>query len=185
MRQCMKFFTIILLSLISFHFSHAQVSEERAYEKGDFMLSLGVGALDHVDWPNLNTVIPFVINADYGLHPYVSLGGYVGYTSFKPKWDDDKFTQLSLGVRCSFHFWQMIDEKTDANIPADKLDLYLTTWGGLVQRKIHNPGREWKDGTSFGGQLGARYFFIPNLGLFGEFGLTPTSYLNFGATVRF
>ena len=169
----------------------------QAFKKGDVMLSPGIGL--GVYGPGLGAfgfALPIVFNADFGVHDYVSVGAYGGFwTRGNNTWGGGRFNSIHFGARGTFHWWQLLDEKVSADLISDKLDIYFTPWLGYNIRTFPDGWGGvgwWGTGSSFRGNrfqggalLGARYFFTENIGVFGEFGATPTSVTNWGVTFKF
>jgi hypothetical protein len=168
----------------------------QAFKKGDVMLSPGVGLGVYGVGYGVGFTVPVILNFDVGVHDYVSVGAYGGF--WTRKWDygfgdNYRFTSSHFGARATFHFWQLIDAKVDADLLGDKLDIYFTPWFGYNLRTV-----KWVDnggvspfnlsyGSRFqgGAQLGVRYFLNDHIGFFGEWGGTPTAYSNFGMSFKF
>lgn len=179
-------FLTITTILISFTLS------AQAFEKGDVMLSPGIGlGVYGVGFGLGGFALPVVFNADFGVHDYVSVGAYGGF--WTRRWNGgfggngDRLSSIHVGARASFHFWQLIDDKVDADLVSDKLDIYFTPWLGYNIRTGNGGFGVFGFGNRVqgGAQLGARYFLNDHIGFFGEWGGTPTSYSNFGMTFKF
>jgi hypothetical protein len=184
----MKNFIISIFALCFFMNTQAQ-----AFQKGDVMLSPGVGLGTYGIGYGVGFAVPVVLNADFGVHDYVSVGVYGGF--WTKKWDyafgdNYRFSSTHFGARASFHFWQLIDKHANADLKADKLDIYFTPWLGYNLRSAKYQGSGFGSlgfGNRFqgGAQIGVRYFINKNVGFFGEWGGTPTAYSNWGMTFKF
>lgn len=174
--------TVLLLTFTVFSIS-AQ-DGDKAFQKGNVMLSIGVGAGVYGHSVNgLAFSLPFIFNADFGVHDYVSVGGYAGFWTSKS--GGNRYNSTHIGGRGSFHFWQLIDDKVDADMKGDKLDIYATIWLGYNLRKVDNSTILFANRLRGGSQIGVRYFVSNGFGFFLEVGGTPTSYSNIGLTFKF
>ena len=173
----MKNLSILLFIAALFSFSSLSA---QSFEKGDVMISPGFGIGTYGGILGRGFAVPVVLNFDVGVHEYVSVGAYGGFWTRKYRTfiSDTRYTSAHVGVRASFHWWQLLDEKVSADLLGDKLDVYLTAWGGYNVRSSLSRGQG-------GLQMGVRYFFTEAVGVFGEFGGTPTSYTNVGFTFKF
>ncbi|MGK0389993.1 MAG: hypothetical protein ACI94Y_002743 [Maribacter sp.] len=173
--------TVLLLTFTVFSVS-AQ-DDDKAFQKGDVMLSIGIGAGVYGNSVNgLGFSIPVVFNADFGLHGYVSVGAYAGF--WRSNAFNTRYNSIHIGARGSFHFWQLIDDKVDADLMGDKLDIYATVWVGYNLRKFSSANIN-DNRVQVGSQIGVRYFIKKNFGFFAEVGGAPTSYSNVGITLKF
>lgn len=181
MKQYSKFLTTIFL--LSFIVFSASAQDDKAFQKGDVMLSPGIGAGVYGNSIiGLGYALPVVFNADFGVHDYVSVGGYVGFWTSKS--GSTRYSSTHVGARGSFHFWQLIDDKVDADLKGDKLDLYATIWLGYNLRNPNNSNILFDNRLQGGSQIGVRYFISNKFGFFAEVGGTPTSYSNIGITLK-
>ena len=183
-----KIITILLVCFIAIS------ANAQAFEKGDVMISPGVGLGVYGVGYSVGFAVPVMLNFDIGVHDYVSVGAYGGFWTRKWNYgfnDDYRFTSSHFGARASFHFWQLIDDKVSADLKGDKLDIYVTPWLGynlrtskyLGSASTYNFG--WGNRFQGGAQVGVRYFLSDNFGFFGEWGGTPTAYANLGMTFKF
>lgn len=181
---------ILLLSTLFIGLT-AATSNAQAFKAGDVMLSPGIGLGIYGAGYGLGFTVPVVFNAEFGVHDYVSVGAYVGF--WTNGWRNYRWNSTHVGGRASFHAWQLIDEKVDADLMSDDLDVYVTAWLGYNFRRARFTGDginsftigTWGNRFQGGAQIGVRYFFTENIGVFGEIGGTPTSYSNAGLTFKF
>ena len=186
-----KIALLIAIILTSFSLVNAQ-----ALKKGDVMISPGMGLGVYGVGYGVGFTVPVVLNLDIGVHKYVSVGAYGGF--WTKKWnygfsDKYRFTSSHFGARASFHWWQLLDEKVNADLKSNKLDIYVTPWLGYNIRNakwVDNDGFSssnvaWGNRFQGGAQIGVRYFVNDHIGFFGEWGGTPTAYANIGLTVNF
>lgn len=197
----------IILSLLVFA---TVATQAQSFQKGQFDVNVGMGLG--------NTFLGYsrfvgagysaqrmpVINAsgEYGITDAVSIGGYLGYTSFKYTWtyndyhsstgwgtyvDTYKWSFFILGARGSYHFGQFIK--------IDNLDCYAGLMTGYniahgsysTTDPYHVTGYYVSSG--FGGFAysvygGARYRFTDKIGVYGELGYGITV-LNLGLNIKF
>lgn len=176
---------IILLTGTIATTSHAQ-----AFKSGDVMLSPGIGLGLYGVGYGVGFTVPIVLNADIGVHDYVSVGAYAGF--WTTGWTNYRWNSTHVGGRASFHAWQLIDEKVSADLHSEDLDVYVTLWLGYNFRNARYTGDGfdvyrygWSNRFQGGAQAGVRYFFTDFMGVFGEVGGTPTSWTNAGLTFKF
>ncbi|MDR2485856.1 MAG: hypothetical protein LBD55_10730 [Treponema sp.] len=156
-------------------------------EKGNWLLDLGIG----FGLPGEGSLLipPIMLTVEYALPiadlPF-SVGGLVGLSgSHWKSWQgsyDHEYTAiyLSFGGRIAYHF----------NWGVDKLDTYVTTTLGwtIGFRSWEWPGHKNNDiwgAFLFGTHIGARYYFIPNVGAFIELGGWSPHYAALGVAFRF
>lgn len=152
-----------------------------AAHKGMIVLQPDINLGDHGGWNNRGwagrTFIPgFTFNADFGVHDYVSVGPYVGFGGRSGVF------HIAAGARCSFHWWQLLDDKVGKDLKSDKIDFYLPAYLGFNAFKV----RDFKGQFNFGGGagLGFRYYFIENMGVNLEFGWMEMSYAKIGVQFK-
>ena len=160
-------------------FGSAQV-----YEEGGINANLGVG-LGLAYGVGDATLPPLSVSVDYGFHPNISLGGYIGYAGAKEEllgysW---KYSYTIIGARGAYH----LDR-------SDNLDLYgglmLAYVVGSVKFESDNEALEafvvepTVGGVGFSAFVGGRYMFSEKVGAFGELGY-GISWLTIGLTTKF
>lgn len=166
-------------------------TQAQAWEKNTKVLSLGFGAsqffhLDNYYYGNSNKFrtwywpVTGQINfqGEFGIHKYVGLGfttgiggrggmlyGYTGEIN------------VPIGMIVNFHFYQLIADKTEKNIHADKLDIYAGAnigsgiAGTFYRNYPDNPDATRIVPIAFGGlHAGIRYYFKPRVGVNAELG---------------
>lgn len=166
-------------------------------EKGNWLLDLGIG----FGLGGSNTLIPPILfTAEYALPiadlPF-TIGGLVGFawshwesgdkSNKKNYWERD-WIHIPVGFRIAYHF----------NWGVDKLDTYVTTtlgWDIAIYTGTYYDGSGNKhdyddeyngvDYFLFGTHIGARYYFIPNVGAFLELGGYAPHYAALGVAFRF
>lgn len=189
----MKAVTISFLLLISSAAMSQQSS--RAFEKGDFSVSLGYGIgniwekflKDAISFPEnyrVSSKGPFVLIIDYNIHKKINIGIATGYSetigNFKGTNQsfEEKLTAFSALLRANWHFgnWK-------------KTDLYAGGGAGYYHFNYSNNRNIIKPNSvpgSFGYslQLGASYYVFPRVGLYGEIGYVGGSLGQIGLKAR-
>ncbi len=106
-------------------------------------------------------------------------GGHIGFSGhgYKHKNTSWFYGNIPIGARFGYHF----------NFGVDKLDVYAVTSAGWV---IYLGDNDFRPdnllGLPFlGVNVGARYFFTDNLGVWAEVGYTSVSWLDIGLTFKF
>lgn len=145
-------------------------AQSNAYNKGDKVVSLGVGfGLAGVYGTG---GVPISLGFDYGLDvPKISVGGVVAYASstddfgFGYSW---KYTYILVGARGAYHFLE--DNK---NIDAYGgiilgYNIVSASWNGSQSQ----PGFSSASASYavFGAFVGGRYYFTPKFAAFAELG---------------
>jgi hypothetical protein len=128
------------------------------------------------------TLPPIVAGFEYGFEDKISLGGVVGFAGSKYGFSgyEWKYSYLVIGARGGYHFLE--------NNP--ELDAYAGVMLGYNIVSVTAPS-----GTFFGGYTagasymlfgfygGARYYFSPNLAVYGELGY-GLGYFNLGIAFK-
>lgn len=147
----------------------------QSHKQGDLFVSGGIG-FGHYGYharPGraVNIGLPLILNVDYGIVNYVSIGGYGG-ALFK-----DNHTAIGFGGRGSFHAWQMVNDLVAGDLKGDIFDIYVSIYSGGEISGLY------RDRFRIGAILGARWFFKENIALMAEFG-GPMSFANVGISLR-
>ena len=144
-------------------------------------------------------------NLEYGFNHFISGGLYAGYNHWGWRGQNtylndygvwtgydykDQRSNLSLGVRATFHVWAFLNKQLDLGLGVDQLDLYVAVMAG--GRIYTETSQNWKKKTTdtrvyphFGPTVGAKYYFINNMAVFIEAGYGVSSYGLFGITFKF
>lgn len=138
----------------------------------------GIGAFGYYGF-----VPGFTFNVDFGVHDYVSVGPYIGFGG------RSGYMDMAVGARAVFHWWQLLDDKVNADLLSDKIDFYfpvnigirMDRWKGYYWDK---PGKEWRFRANGGAGLGIRYYFVEKFGVNFEWGYQEMSWAKFGLTVK-
>ncbi|MBN9294792.1 MAG: hypothetical protein J0G96_12515 [Flavobacteriia bacterium] len=192
----MKKLFIIFVSALSLLISN-ETNAQAFGGKGSNHLLLGLGLNHHFTFfgspINNNSYSSYgSLNVQYeaGIHDYVGIGiasglefsrdlGH-GYYTYPGYYHGSGFTGLAIPVVFfgNFHFLQLINDKTGKNF-AEKLDVYaglsLGTGFSFAIPKRNNPA----DGAFgmmliYGANVGVRYYFTPNIGVYTELGYGKT-----------
>ena len=144
------------------------------------------------------------VQGEFSVHKYVGVGFHVGiggraygagvatysyYGGYSGGWGYPSEFNIPLGVIANFHFYQLIADKSSrgSKLHADKIDVYagVNVGTGIA---IHPADGNYGNTSTFlsvlawgGPQVGARYYFKPNMGVNLEFGYGKT-FVNAGLT---
>ena len=171
----------IFLSLaFAWLLSMAYVNTFAQVEKGNVLINAGVGLGYYYAGG-----VSLGVNGEYAFTDDISGGLYLAYT----RWDygyfgyDYHYTFIDFGARASYHFARLL------NVTNEKFDPYAGAFLGYVSSTFsYDGGTSYTD--PYGGAVrtgifaGARYFFSPNVGAFGEVGI-GLSPLSLGVSFKF
>ena len=182
---------IILFAALLVAGMTAEAQTQNTFGGGDIVLSAGIGAGTALNIGN-TVVPPIVIQGEYGIvdnlfDAYSSIGvsGYMGFAAGRKSfyyypYDTyrQKINSFLLGVRGTFHY-QFVE----------RLDTYAgITLGGEIAN-VREEGR-WGNGQPprYGGFLadgfiGARYYVVPQLAVYGELGF-GVAYFTLGVSFK-
>jgi len=169
-KTVMKKYISLLIVLITASGINAQ-----SHEQGNLFLSGGIG-LGHYGYHHrpgkaVGVGLPLIVNLDYGIIDYVSIGGYAG-SLFK-----DNHVAFGFGGRGNFHAWQMVNDLVAGDLKGDIFDVYVSVYTGTEISNVYT------NRFRIGGILGGRWFFKENIALMAEFG-GPMSFANFGISLK-
>ncbi len=187
-------FILVLMTLTGTSLLQAQ-----AWEKSSKVLSIHIGGASYfypykyydgiVSYRNFSALTgQLLLQGEFGVHEYVGVGfsagfgggtgagrwGWRGLYTVYPGYNPQ--INIPVGVLANFHFYQLIADKTGANLHADKLDVYAGVSVGSGVAFI-NPGRsgDFISPLVYGGpHVGVRYFFTEKLAVTGEVGYGKT-----------
>ena len=169
---------VLAVTLTSMNFE-ASAQELR---KGNFLVNAGLGfGYFHSSLPGRRGLpIGATANVEYAIFDEISVGGYVAFTrgsyDYYTTYDDRYYyNSLDVGVRGSFHFSKLM------RIREKKFDPYAGVLLGLANRSGDYQGDTWVRPGAF---VGARYYFNPNFGAYGEAGY-GIHFLTVGLSFRF
>lgn len=170
-----------------------------AAQKGNMMIQASLNIGHHLGFKKnyssygfdyaYNGLIPgATLNLDYNVHRYVGVGLYysVGFQTYKVS--NIFYLGHAFGARTTFHWWQMLDDKSDKDLFSDKidLDLHLHIGGFLLSEKNKIDNTKIKNfGVNAGVGLGFKYYFVKNFGVAMDFGYEETSFAKLGIVVKF
>ncbi len=187
-------YAFIMISALMFASNQTQA---QAWERNTKVLSLGFGVSQffHVDnyyyghkyykgnrgigggwyWPMTGQLN---FQGEFGVHKYVGLGfttGFGGRGAWQNRYPSE--INIPIGLICNFHFYQLIADKTDKNIHADKLDIYVgANLGSGIAATFYPEYPDYPRTTritpiAFAGlHAGLRYYFKPKVGVNLELG---------------
>lgn len=195
-------------------------SSIKAFEgKGSKTLSLGIGGSSFNSWYPTNGKGPkgwwhpfygmLSVQGEFGVHKYVGVGFNIGvgacrnlngfsrysallgiYNEYSSFWS----VSVPVAVVANFHFYQLIEDKTQKDIHADKLDLYAGANLGAgpafafpKKGRIDDLGNPLKSDVGFvifgGIQIGVKYYPKSKVGMFLEVGYGKTL-INGGVSIK-
>lgn len=149
------------------------------YEKGDKLVNAGI---------NLGGTYGgggFGVGASYeqGIHDFVSVGAQADFVSWNYGWigSNIRYNFFTVAARGSYHFGKHF-------LTMDNLDLYAGPSLGYRIANYNYDGvgysNSYGSGVFFGAFAGARYYFKPTMGVFGEVGYNASP-LKAGITFKF
>lgn len=155
------------------------IQSQAQYDKGDFLLNAGIG----LGYYYSGGGVPLLVSGEWLVTDKISVGPYIGYTTWNYGLYNYRYTFLDIGGRGSYHFSELF------GITNEKVDVYGGVFLGFVtsSRSGDNvPGYvdSYGGGLRTGLHAGARYYFAPKVAGYGElgYGLAP---LSIGLTFRF
>lgn len=170
-----------------------------ASQKGNVMIQLSLNVGHHLGFQRnyssfgygytYSGIIPGVtLNLDYNVHRYVGVGLFyaLGFKSYKV--NDISYLGHAFGVRTTFHWWQMLDDKSDKELFSDKIDfdIHAHIGGFLISEKNKMDNRKVnKLGVNAGVGFGFKYYFVKNFGAAIDFGYEEASYAKLGVVAKF
>lgn len=151
----------------------------QAYEQGDKLLNLGVGVGSQFMAAGAKGTPPVGLSLEFGMSDKISVGAYAGYAGAKVETmvGDWKYNYIIVGGRGSYHF----------DFGVENLDPYA---GAILGYNIASVSSDSNlptasaGGFIWGAHAGARYFFSPRFGAFGEVGY-GIAWLNVGVALKF
>jgi hypothetical protein len=169
MKKIFKFLCVVLLL-----FSSTFVSGQGRYDKGDVLLNAGIGLGYYYAGG-----VPLQISAEFAVNDVISVGPYLGYTSYNYNWGGSakwRYTFLDIGVRGSYHFSELFE------IRNEQVDVYggaflgylISSFSGDTFTGYNDP---YGSTLRLGIHAGIRYFFNEKVAGYGElgYGMAPLS----------
>lgn len=188
------YFLLVCMTAISVA-GRAQTS---AYEQGDKLLNAGfsLGYYGYGYFGNRSGFsLPLNASLEYGITDQISIGPYMGYARWSWKYNDGfgenkySWTFVAAGARGSFHYTEILNELLDSDVNTQKWDFYASLFLGLEFRSYNDDlGLDYYGNDTvvrLGPNLGVRYLFKPNIGIYFEGGRGTFGWLNFGLAARF
>jgi outer membrane protein W len=201
----------LLVSLtIMLALSYSSFAQSTAYAEGQntFSLGYGVGNLFKFVFDaageSTSSTGPFALTYEHGFTDKISGGISIGYSeltgvinnSTDPSFTDietDKLTSFDVALRGNYHFGE--SEKFDPyigiglvyyNFKASTTDVQTdnTTTPPTVTTNSESATFTVPGSIGFTGQLGAKYYFSPNIGAYAEVGYVAGSILQIGVTYK-
>jgi hypothetical protein len=148
---------------------------------------------------------PILVKGDYGILKNLGVGAVIGFSSSKITYSENDYyydnngysqpytyqesiawTSLSLGAHANYHF-----------VRKEKLDVYVG--GGLgytINNFVYSNNDPYYGGTRtyatynpssvfYAATVGLRYYFTPNIGIYGEAGIEKGALLEGGLALKF
>jgi len=193
MKQIFKLTCVLFLCL--------SVKQVSAVEKGDFntYITTNLGHHSYIPTYSLSGLgfIPGVtLNMDYAASPYFGIGGWFTFSGKKygnvtnslgVSVGSLKYRSFGIGIRGVFHLYQLISEKGNTKLDADKFDVYipLAVGGGFRLKDKNIPGDKFGGGAIVGSGIGMSYYFVEHIGGNLEAGYLEGSYAKIGLVFKF
>jgi Outer membrane protein beta-barrel domain len=182
----MKKMKKILLSLVAVSgFAVAvQAQSDVSYDKGNVLVNAGIGVGNLYWGSGFKSTLPVnpAVSVEYGITENISVGAAASYSGAKISGTgyEVKYTGIFFGARGSYHF-----------ATSEKLDPYAGLSLGYVSASVKDKSGSTafvtakSSGLGWGAHVGVRYYFQPNIGVYGELGASSFSILNLGAAFKF
>lgn len=168
---------IILFAALLVAGMTAEAQTQNTFGGGDIVLSAGIGAGTALNIGN-TVVPPIVIQGEYGIVDNLFAAGRKSFYYYPYDTYRQKINSFLLGVRGTFHY-QFVE----------RLDTYAgITLGGEIAN-VREEGRWWNgQPPRYGGFLadvfiGARYYVVPQLAVYGELGF-GVAYFTLGVSFK-
>jgi len=185
--------------------TNAQDNEGGAFSKGSSYVNLGYGFGNiwkktftlnsgfYGGTYKVSTTGPYSLTYEYGISDKISVGIAGSYSQVKGTYTAptnlpadnfvDKLTNFSVIVRSNYHFGH-----------SEKFDPYIGLGVGYYNFKYESKTGDGVNQSStyvipgafgYNGQLGARYFFSTNFGIFAEVGYVAGAFAQGGIALKF
>ncbi len=159
--------------------AHAQ-----ALEQLDLLISPGITFGTRNFYPNVGFGAPMLLNVDFAVHELLSLGAYGGL-AYRKGTALGKFKAWNLGARASFHLWNFLDYRVAPNLMSEEIDVYVAIVSGFENSNYQDiyPSATTKFKRFVSGPIiGARWYFVDQIAVFGEAGYGPWGFFTLGVT---
>jgi len=186
-----------IITSIALFISLLAATPSFAIEKGDFNIYTTLNLGHHSYIPTYTTrgygFVPGVtVNMDYAASPYFGIGGWFTFSGRKFNAGslyaiDYKYRNFGVGVRGVFHLYQLISEKGNTKLDAEKFDVYLplAVGGGFRLKDKNLAGDKFGAGAIVGAGIGMSYYFVEHIGGNLEAGYLEGSYAKLGLVFKF
>jgi hypothetical protein len=159
---------LLALSLTTFNFE----ASAQTFRKGNLLVNagLGFGYFNNSLPGRAGLPVGATVNVEYSIMDEIAVGGYVAFTrgsydyyDYNNNINDERYywNSVDVGIRGSFHFAELL------RVREKKFDPYAGVMLGFANRSADYLGHTWVRPGVF---VGARYFFNPNFGAYGEAG---------------
>lgn len=174
----MRIIKNLAVSIAIFLFTNSVIGQNKtkmsdiSFDKSTSYLHLGVGfGTPYVSGDLKVSIPPIQASFEKGVTDKISVGIIGGYAAsyfsnkiYDPSFEDTKYTYILLGARGNYHF-----------STSEKFDPYvgLTLGYNIITVKVPPSVIDFKAKASlilYGAQIGANYYFSPNVGAFAELG---------------
>ena len=154
------------LFVIAIVFSATLASGQARYDKGDMLLNAGLG----LGYSYFGGGVPVLLSLEFAVNDVVSVGPYLGYTSYSGFRSSYRYSSIDFGIRGSYHFSELFE------IRNEKIDVYGGAFLGYLVTStnydysafgIDNP---YPSRLRLGLHAGTRYYFSEKVSGFGELG---------------
>jgi len=172
--------------------------ESRASRKGNVMIQVSLNVGHHLGFTKnyssfgydyaYNGIIPgLTINLDYNVHRYVGVGVFyaVGFQNYKKS--NVFYLGNAFGARTTFHWWQMLDDRSDKDLFSDKIDfdIHFHAGGFLISEKNKTDNTKHKKyGFNAGAGVSFKYYFVNNFGVAIDAGFEEASFAKLGFVIK-
>lgn len=166
--------------------------------KGNFLIQPSLDLGHHLGFgKNYSALIPdhaftglvpgLTLNLDYNVHDYLSVGVFYSVAFQNYNANHVLYLGHAVGERTSFHWWQLLDDKSPADLRSNKIDLDLHVHLGayIMSEKDKLSGYKYhRYGFNAGAGMGLKYYFVPNFGVFIDGGYEETSFAKLGIVFK-
>ncbi|MGE5621056.1 MAG: outer membrane beta-barrel protein [archaeon] len=155
------------------------------FKKGEKVAQIGLG-YGHAGIYGDTGFPPVSLGFQYGFEDKISVGGILGYSSSSQDfyWGEWSYTYIMIGARGEYHFLEdtkNIDAYAGVTIGYDIVSSSWTDKSGWGLNDNYSASGSY---ALFGAHVGAKYYFTPQISLFGELGY-GVSYISAGIAYKF
>jgi hypothetical protein len=172
--------------------------EVGAAQKGNFMIQVSLNVAHHLGFAKnyssfgygyvYDGIIPgLTLNLDYNVHRYVGVGLFysVGFQNYKKS--NVFYLGNAFGARGTFHWWQLLDDKSDVDLFSDKIDFDIHAHLGgfaLSEKNKNDNSKVKKFGFNAGAGVGFKFYFVKSFGVAIDAGFEEASYAKLGLVIK-